>query len=244
MGFVYVLLNPDSPHQVKIGMTRGAIDERAKQLHTTGVARPFVVLWAQRTGDPESLEMAMHDELADFRVNSKREFFRVAPQRAIEVLLRLAAEAGIPLMHAATDRDITERVRGQWGQLVDPTLVSVQITHSPSGTILTERRGSGTNQTIVKIDLDIIWDDDAPMFRDAANVDEAADLFSGLNLNALMATTNLIAPDVIQAVSNAQTAGADGDAIGRLITGMLASGQSRAMILAAIAAASDGLEKE
>lgn len=147
-------------------------------------------------------------------------------------------------MHAATDRDITERVRGQWGQLVDPTLVSVQITHSPSGTILTERRGSGTNQTIVKIDLDIIWDDDAPMFRDAANVDEAADLFSGLNLNALMATTNLIAPDVIQAVSNAQTAGADGDAIGRLITGMLASGQSRAMILAAIAAASDGLEKE
>ncbi|WP_101845302.1 GIY-YIG nuclease family protein [Zhihengliuella sp. ISTPL4] len=238
MGFVYVLLNCDSSHQVKIGMTRGAPEKRAKQLRSTGVARPFVVLWAQRAEDPEELERAAHDELAAFRVDPKREFFRITPQHAIETLMRLAADAGIPVMHSATDRDITEELRRQWGQLIDPALVYVHLTHSPSGTVLTERRGVGANQTIIKRDLGIIIsDDDTPVFSNALTVDEAVTLFSELGLATLMATTSLIADEVIQVVGAAQTAGADVAEIEQLITGMLASGQELAEMLAAIASA-------
>lgn len=86
-GFVYILTNPSMPGLIKIGKTRlDRVEDRAAQLHSTGVPDAFEVAYACRTNDPDAVERVMHEAFGPRRVNGRREFFQVAPQQAIAVL--------------------------------------------------------------------------------------------------------------------------------------------------------------
>ena len=69
-GFVYVLLNPSFPNQVKIGLTEDAPDVRARKLWTTGVPTPFIVVYDELVSDCEEVESRLHMRFNGYRVNA------------------------------------------------------------------------------------------------------------------------------------------------------------------------------
>ena len=84
-GFVYLLSNPSMPNIVKIGSTERTLKERVAELSsTTGVPTPFVIEHYLMVENPFDFEMAIHEELSEFRVNNNREFFNISIDKAIE----------------------------------------------------------------------------------------------------------------------------------------------------------------
>ena len=72
--WVYVLKNKATPGLLKIGYTKLAPDERAKQISN---ALPYEVAWAYRCFNGELLEGEVHHALKKYRVNNQREFFQI-----------------------------------------------------------------------------------------------------------------------------------------------------------------------
>jgi T5orf172 domain len=86
-GIVYVLINPAMPNIVKIGLTtREGIEQRMKELFTTGVPVPFECSYACLVDNCEMVENALHIAFGPYRVNPKREFFSIDPDQAIAIL--------------------------------------------------------------------------------------------------------------------------------------------------------------
>lgn len=86
---VYVVTNPAMPGLVKIGYTSQAdAKDRIAQLYGTGVPVPFDLEYAARVDNADKVEEALHTAFAPYRINPKREFFRIEPEQAI-VILRL-----------------------------------------------------------------------------------------------------------------------------------------------------------
>ena len=91
MGYVYILVNVSMPGLVKIGKTERTVDQRASELFTTGVPKPFEIAFVLFSEAYERLENEIHSELAESRVNPQREFFRCEVHKAIELLEELHA---------------------------------------------------------------------------------------------------------------------------------------------------------
>ena len=84
---VYVLTNSAMPGLVKIGMTNSSeIENRLKQLYTTGVPVPFKCEFACKVKDADTIENALHFAFSDFRINLNREFFKISHEKIIAVL--------------------------------------------------------------------------------------------------------------------------------------------------------------
>lgn len=76
-GWVYVLSNECMPGIYKVGMTTSDPEMRAKEVSQgTGVPMPYVVEKAYFSTNPREDEKNIHEELAEFRFNPSREFFR------------------------------------------------------------------------------------------------------------------------------------------------------------------------
>ncbi|SHN90827.1 hypothetical protein BHECKSOX_987 [Bathymodiolus heckerae thiotrophic gill symbiont] len=82
---VYVLTNPSIPDIVKIGMTTD-LTTRMRSLYNSSVPVPFECYFACTVEDMSFVERQLHDGFDDFRVNPKREFFRVDPERVVSIL--------------------------------------------------------------------------------------------------------------------------------------------------------------
>ena len=87
MGIVYVLTNPAMPDLIKIGRTDGLLVERVRQLSSVpGVPLPFEVFFAAEVADSVGWERALHEAFDDRRINARREFFRLSPDKPTAVL--------------------------------------------------------------------------------------------------------------------------------------------------------------
>lgn len=75
-GYVYILTNEAMPGLVKIGKTTRCVDGRASELYQTGVPLPFTVYSYAESPDCHTLEVTMHELLAEHRVSQSREFFK------------------------------------------------------------------------------------------------------------------------------------------------------------------------
>lgn len=112
VGFVYVLTNPAMPGMVKVGQSGLLAEDRARVLNTTGVPLPYTVEHRTLTSYPVAVERRAHELLDGHRVNPKREFFAVTPQRAADAVRQAILDmAGIeawdtdePIMLRAEDR--------------------------------------------------------------------------------------------------------------------------------------------
>jgi hypothetical protein len=103
VGFVYVLANPRMPGLVKVGVTHGLIEDRARALFSTGVPVAFDVEFGLTTSHPHDVEAAAHRLLGDRRLPG-REFFEVPVGEAIEAVQTAAAQvAGLQRWAAAAD---------------------------------------------------------------------------------------------------------------------------------------------
>lgn len=84
---VYVLINEAMPGYVKIGRTTTSLEQRIRELNSsTSVPLPFTAFYACTVKDAQFVEHQLHDAFDDNRVNPRREFFRVAPERVVAAL--------------------------------------------------------------------------------------------------------------------------------------------------------------
>ena len=93
---IYILTNPVMPDLVKIGKTRN-LEERIRSLSAhTGVPIPFEVFYACEVVDANKIERHLHDGFGDHRINPRREFFRINPERVLSILQLLAIREVTP----------------------------------------------------------------------------------------------------------------------------------------------------
>lgn len=86
--YVYVMSNPSFPADVlKIGWTKISPNIRAKNLHTTGIPTPFIVEYVIITPEGSKLEKKIHNHIKSYRVNNKREFFKISKDELSEKLI-------------------------------------------------------------------------------------------------------------------------------------------------------------
>ena len=96
-GIVYVLENPAIPGLVKIGKTtRNSMEERLKELYSTGVPVPFECAYAARVKDVKKVEKAFHEAFGPYRINPRREFFEIESFQAKALLCLVALENVTP----------------------------------------------------------------------------------------------------------------------------------------------------
>lgn len=91
-GLVYILTNPCMPELVKIGFTKN-LRSRLNELDTTGVAMPFEPYFTVKTTKYRTLEKVIHrelDKLTDTRTRKNREFFKIQPEIARDLLLNIS----------------------------------------------------------------------------------------------------------------------------------------------------------
>lgn len=100
-GTLYVLTNPVMPGLVKIGCTIGSVEDRIKEISAaTGVPVAFHCHFAAEVDDMAAKERTLHQLFSDKRINPKREFFEIGPEKVV-----LAISMGpICRSHARQDR--------------------------------------------------------------------------------------------------------------------------------------------
>jgi hypothetical protein len=88
--WVYVLSNKSMPGILKIGYTKLDPIKRLKQLSTaTGVVVPFELEFSFKCYNAESLEREIHEYLNEYRINNRREFFKINIELVKETILNL-----------------------------------------------------------------------------------------------------------------------------------------------------------
>ena len=116
---VYVLTNPSIPDIVKIGMTSD-LTTRMRSLYNSSVPVPFECYFACTVNDMSFVEKQLHDGFDDFRVNPKREFFRIDPERVVSILKMVMIEDVTPKEDIVEDEidqrslDKEKKVRGRF----------------------------------------------------------------------------------------------------------------------------------
>lgn len=82
---IYILINEAMPGYVKIGRTTN-LEQRIRSLDTTAVPLPFECFFACTVKDAVFVERQLFDAFMEHRVRSSREFFEIAPERAVAIL--------------------------------------------------------------------------------------------------------------------------------------------------------------
>ena len=93
-GIIYVQRCPGHVLNLyKIGLTRRTADQRSKELSSaTGVPLPFDVLASWSVGDCARTESAAHKKMENYRINPRREFFRLELSSICKVIEQAIAE--------------------------------------------------------------------------------------------------------------------------------------------------------
>jgi hypothetical protein len=87
METIYILTNNSMPNLIKIGYTkRDDLNIRVKELYTTGVPLPFNIYYACLVEDSQKTEDILHELFIENRINKKREFFQLDPDKVITAL--------------------------------------------------------------------------------------------------------------------------------------------------------------
>src|ERR1039458_71370 len=85
--FIYVLENPSMPGLVKIGRTERSVSERLTELSShTGVPTGFAVVREYAVANSVEAERMIHERLSDYRVAANREFFKIEPEDATDII--------------------------------------------------------------------------------------------------------------------------------------------------------------
>ena len=85
-GYIYCFSNPSMPGIVKIGMTERIPEDRLSEANASDTWRPptpYKIEFAKKVLDASRKEKILHTLLEEYtdRINSRREFFRVSPEK-------------------------------------------------------------------------------------------------------------------------------------------------------------------
>ena len=88
-GYVYILVNPSLKGMVKIGKTKRPVNLRSKELYNTAIPTQFEEYASLETDKYAEVEELVHrilTKLTRKRVNERREFYKIRPDEALEIL--------------------------------------------------------------------------------------------------------------------------------------------------------------
>ena len=81
---VYVLTNEAMPGIIKIGLTNDSVEARIGSLNShSGVPLPFECFFAAEVDSCSRVEKILHQLFSEHRINPKREFFRIDPEKVV-----------------------------------------------------------------------------------------------------------------------------------------------------------------
>jgi hypothetical protein len=84
---IYILTNEAMPGYVKIGKTTTTLEQRIRELSaSTSIPLPFTCFYACIVTDCDFVERQLHNAFGDNRVNPRREFFQIDPERVVAAL--------------------------------------------------------------------------------------------------------------------------------------------------------------
>ena len=84
---IYILINEAMPGYVKIGKTSTSLEQRIRELSaSTSVPLPFTCFYACTVKDATFVEHQLHDAFDNNRINPRREFFQISPERVVSAL--------------------------------------------------------------------------------------------------------------------------------------------------------------
>ena len=104
-GWVYVLRNDSMPDIYKVGLTTTSPKKRASELSSSsGVPEKFEIVKAFISENPTRDESAIHRELARYRVNAGREFFKCPLEKILSVCERVIPDGSAVKVNDLVDR--------------------------------------------------------------------------------------------------------------------------------------------
>ena len=104
-GTIYILINEAMPGFTKIGKTTTSVEQRMRELDTTGLPLPFECFYAANVANVDLVERKLHDAFNDQRVRSRREFFQIDPERVQSALEIAGGEDVTPKNDVVVDAD-------------------------------------------------------------------------------------------------------------------------------------------
>lgn len=114
---IYVLINEAMPGYVKIGKTSANLEQRIRDLSaSTSVPLPFTCFYACTVKDAQFVEHQLHDAFDNNRVNPRREFFQIAPERVVAALKLAEIENITPkkeFVDTSDDKEALEKARAR-----------------------------------------------------------------------------------------------------------------------------------
>jgi len=85
-GYIYIMRQPIHEENIfKVGLTKRTTEKRSKELSNTSVADKFFVVNSYYTRDCIKAEKQIHDDLKDYRLTSRREFFRCDLKKIMDI---------------------------------------------------------------------------------------------------------------------------------------------------------------
>jgi len=203
IGFVYILLNPAFPRQIKIGRSRGESNKRAKELsRQTGVPHDFIVIYDEMVSDAEEVERLMHDKFADSRVHRNKEFFFATPKDAIKALQELAARFPVKADAPALHLDLTDYLSTRFSAYFDPQITNVSLVQLPDICYLEITRLTAKRKPVTIREPLPLSGIESPRIPTVAALEANATKLKSLNEYDWIMISNLFSGDVAQNIAN------------------------------------------
>jgi len=106
---IYILTNEAMDGYVKIGKTNGNLEQRIKELSSsTSIPLPFTCFYACTVKNASFVEHQLHDAFDNNRINPKREFFQISPERVVSALKLAEIENITPKKDIVEDKEDQE----------------------------------------------------------------------------------------------------------------------------------------
>ena len=108
---VYILTNPAIPDLIKVGRTTNLEDRLRNLSGHSGVPVPFEVYFACEVEDATAVEKRLHFGFGDHRINPKREFFSINPERVKAILEGWSLKDVTPTSDIVEDQEDVETLK-------------------------------------------------------------------------------------------------------------------------------------
>lgn len=156
-GIVYILTNQAMPGYVKIGKTTTSVEQRILELsRSSAIPIPFECYYAAEVADVNQVERAFHDAFGDHRINPRREFFNIQPERIVAVLKLLtlkdvtpSQDAGVENREDAVALDVARKKRAAF---------NFQMASIPPGATLEFIRNESITCTVAADQKHVIFE--------------------------------------------------------------------------------------
>lgn len=144
---IYILVNESMPGYVKIGKTNN-LEQRIRSLDTTSVPLPFECFYACTVRDATFVERQLLDAFMDHRVRSSREFFEIAPERAVAILKLVEIENVTPkkdFVESQEDQQALNQARTK------RAMFNFEMVNIPIGSELTFFKDENTKAKVIAL---------------------------------------------------------------------------------------------